>query len=474
VSLALSRGCEGPQALQIPPSAAFLRARCVRPSFPPHEKNNCLRSATCLSVFAEGYTTPMVDDKTAVQVAPPILSETADELVESPDASGEMEVSIVIPCLNEAETVGTCVEKAVRWIRSQAIHGEVIVADNGSTDGSRDIATSRGARVVAIPNKGYGNALMGGIGEARGRFVIMGDADDSYDFSALDGFLQKLRAGYELAQGCRLPEGGGRIMSNAMPFLHRWWGNPMFSLLARVWFAAPIHDVYCGLRGFSKAFYQRLEMQCTGMEFAVEMIIKASLLKAKIAEIPVTLYKDGRQTRRAHLRTFRDGWRTLRFFLMFSPRWLFLIPGIALMAVGLLVFGLLLPGTFFIGQVGLDIHTLLFAASLIVVGFDAIAFALLTRVLASSMGFLPSKPILNRFNESVTLEGGLLISAVLLVSGFILAAYAFFRWSSVSFGALDSRIFVRLVVTSTTLLTLGSQTALGTFFLSILNLQRRK
>jgi glycosyltransferase involved in cell wall biosynthesis len=416
----------------------------------------------------------MVEDKILVQGEPPILSETANGLSERPLASSEIEVSIVIPCLDEAETVGICVEKAVRWIRTQRIRGEVIVADNGSTDGSRDIAVVKGARVVAIPNKGYGNALMGGIAEAQGRFVIMGDADDSYDFSALDGFLQKLRAGYELAQGCRLPEGGGTIMSDAMPFLHRWWGNPMFSLLARVWFAAPIHDVYCGLRGFSKAFYQRLQMQCTGMEFAVEMIIKASLLRAKIAEIPITLYKDGRQIRRAHLRTFRDGWRTLRFFLMFSPRWLFLIPGIALMAIGLLVFGMLLPGTFFIGQVGLDIHTLLFASFLIVVGFDAIAFALLTRVLASSMGFLPSKPILNRLNDRVTLETGLSISAVLLLCGFALAAYAFFRWSSASFGALDSRIFVRLVITSTTLLTLGSQTALGTFFLSILNLQRRK
>ncbi len=416
----------------------------------------------------------MLDDKSALQVAPLVLSETGHEIAEAGSTETRIEVSIVIPCLNEAETVGICVEKAVRWIQDKQIGGEVIVADNGSSDGSREIAASRGARVIAIPNKGYGSALMGGIAEARGRFVIMGDADDSYDFSALDGFLQELRAGYELAQGCRLPVGGGKIMADAMPFLHRWWGNPMFSLLAQLWFGASVHDVYCGLRGFSKDLYQRLDMRCTGMEFAVEMIIKASLRKAKITEIPITLYKDGRLTRRAHLRTFRDGWRTLRFFLMFSPRWLFLIPGIALMAVGLSVFGLLLPGTFFIGQVGLDIHTLLFASSLIVVGFDAIAFALLTRVLASSMGFLPSKPMLNRFNERLTLEGGLLISGILLVSGFILAAYAFFRWSSVSFGALDARVFVRLVITSTTLLTLGSQTALGTFFLSILNLQGRR
>ena len=210
------------------------------------------------------------------------------------------------------------------------------------------------------------------------------------------------------------------------------------------------------------------------MEFAVEMVIKASLLRAKIAEVPITLYPDGRLTRRPHLRTFRDGWRTLRFFLMFSPRWLFLIPGAILMAIGLFLFGLLIPGTFFVGRVGLDIHTLLFASLLIIVGFDAIACALLTRVLAVSMGFLPAKPILTRLNERVTLEIGLLISGILLVCGFALAAYAFFRWSAVSFGALDSRLFVRLVVTSTTLLTLGSQIGLGTFFLSILNLQRRK
>jgi glycosyltransferase involved in cell wall biosynthesis len=388
--------------------------------------------------------------------------------------NGQIEVSVVIPCLNEAETVGTCVDKALWWIRAQRVEGEVIVADNGSTDGSRDIAVCKGARVIPIPDKGYGNALMGGIAGANGRFIIMGDADDSYDFSALDGFLQKLRAGYDLAQGCRLPVGGGKVMTDAMPFLHRWWGNPMFSFLARLWFAAPIHDVYCGLRGFSKEFYQKLEMQCTGMEFAAEMIIKASLLKARIAEIPITLYPDGRQARRPHLRTFRDGWRTLRFFLMFSPRWLFLVPGSVSMAVGLLLFGLLMPGTFFVGRVGLDIHTLLFASFLIVTGFDAIAFALLTRVLAVSMGFLPADSILNRINERVTLEIGLAIAGFLLLCGFGLAAYAFFRWSAVSFGPLDSRLFVRLMVTSTTLMTLGSQTALGIFFLSILNLQRRK
>jgi glycosyltransferase involved in cell wall biosynthesis len=420
----------------------------------------------------------MIEDSIMAQerAAPRVIEgqEAGEVLAEARNVlRGELELSVVIPCFNEAETVGVCVEKAVRWIRAHGVRGEVILADNGSTDGSREIAAEKGARVIVIATKGYGNALMGGIEAARGLFVIMGDADDSYDFCSLDAFLQKLRAGFELVQGCRLPSGGGKIMPDAMPFLHRWWGNPMFSLLARVWFSAPVHDVNCGLRGFPKAFYRRLQMKCTGMEFAVEMIIKASLLKAKIAEVPITLYKDGRITQRPHLRTFRDGWRTLRFFLMFSPRWLFLIPGLTLMTIGLLAFAFLLPGTLFIGSVGLDIHTLLFAALLIIVGFDAAAFALLTRVFASSAGLLPSKPILSKFNERVPLEGGLLVSGALLLFGLALAGYAFFRWSTVNFGALDSRVFVRLVVSSTTLLALGSQIALGTFFLSILNLGRR-
>lgn len=408
-------------------------------------------------------------------IATPLEEEGAGEVMVRQDyeLGDQLELSVIIPCLNEAETVGVCVEKAVRWIRANGIRGEVILADNGSTDGSGEIARQKGARLIAVATKGYGSALMQGIEAAKGRFVIMGDADDSYDFSSLEGFLQKLRAGFEFVQGCRLPSGGGRIMSDAMPLLHRWWGNPMFSLLARFWFAAPIHDVYCGMRGFSKVFYQRLQMQSTGMEFAVEMIVKASLLKARIAEVPITLYKDGRQNRRPHLRTFRDGWRTLRFFLMFSPRWLFLIPGLFLMTVGLVAFCLLLPGTFFIGSIGLDIHTLLFASLMVIVGFDAVAFAILARVYASSAGLLPTNPILNKFNENVTLELGLLIAGLLLLCGFLLAGYAFFRWSLVSFGALDAAVFVRLVITSTTLLTLGAQIALGIFFLSILNFQRR-
>jgi glycosyltransferase involved in cell wall biosynthesis len=246
-----------------------------------------------------------LDIESALVSAPISKSEQKDEL----------ELSVVIPCLNEAETVGTCVAKAVQWIRMHEVAGEVIVADNGSTDGSCQIAAANGAKIISVAKKGYGSALMGGIENARGRYVIMGDADDSYDFSSLDGIVEKLRQGFALVQGCRLPSGGGTITQNAMPLLHRWFGNPLFTFLARFLFAAPVHDVNCGLRGFSTALYCQLQMTCTGMEFAVEMIIKASLLKARIGEVPVTLYRDGRKTRRSHLRTFHDGWRTFRTFL---------------------------------------------------------------------------------------------------------------------------------------------------------------
>src|SRR6266446_3970273 len=241
-----------------------------------------------------------------------------------------VEVSVVMPCLNEADTLDTCIRKAQLAMRGHGIVGEVIVADNGSSDGSQAIALRAGAHLVNVPLKGYGNALMGGIDAARGRFVIMGDADDSYDFLEIPRIVDKLREGFSLVQGCRLPSGGGQIMPGAMPFSHRWLGNPMFSLLVRRWFRAQsIHDVYCGLRGFTTAFYRRLGLRCTGMEFATEMIIKASLFKERIAEVPITLHPDVRRSHPPHLRTFRDGWRTLRFFLMYSPRWLFLIPGAA-------------------------------------------------------------------------------------------------------------------------------------------------
>jgi glycosyltransferase involved in cell wall biosynthesis len=382
-----------------------------------------------------------------------------------------VELSIVIPCLNEVETVATCVRKAISWIRLRAMNGEVVVADNGSTDGSIEAARGEGARVINVSEKGYGNALKYGIRSAAGKYVIMGDADDSYDFSQLDGFIDQLRLGCELVQGCRLPAGGGTIMPNAMPTLHRWCGNPIFSIFAQMWFGAPIHDVYCGLRGFSKKFYESLNMQCTGMEFAVEMVIKASLGKAKITEVPITLHPDGRKTRKPHLKTFRDGWRTLRFFLLYSPRWLFLIPGLVMMLIGLGASLALLPGTFFVGKIGFDIHTLLFSATMIIIGANASAFALLSRTFAAKTGLLPGNRSLEWINRSLSLEMGLVIAAIMFLAGMVIAVISFYLWSQTGFGELNSARYVRLVVCSTTLLILGAQLGFTFFFLALLNLK---
>ena len=287
-------------------------------------------------------------------------------------SDADLEVSVVMPCLNEHETVGTCVRKAVRALAQAGIRGEVLVADNGSDDGSIEIAQSEGARVVPVPFKGYGNALMGGISAARGRYIVMGDADDSYDFLELPKFVAELRQGHDIVQGCRLPWGGGTIQPGAMPWSHRYVGNPLFSRMARVMFGAPIHDVYCGMRGFTRALFDRLELRCTGMEFATEMIVKASLFGERIREVPITLWPDGRRTRRPHLRTFRDGWRTLRFFLIFCPRWLFWYPGWLLMALGILGYGIALPGLTLRG-VSFGAHTLMVASMAVQLGFQAVA-----------------------------------------------------------------------------------------------------
>ncbi|MFZ0751869.1 MAG: glycosyltransferase family 2 protein, partial [Pyrinomonadaceae bacterium] len=284
--------------------------------------------------------------------SPAVLRETEA----LPQAEPAVELSVVIPCLNEAETLAGCVQQAQTAMRNHNINGEIIVADNGSEDGSREVAERLGARVVRVQARGYGNALMGGIDAARGKFIIMGDADASYDFSEIPALLAKLRDGYDLVQGCRFPSGGGSIAPNAMPLLHRRIGNPLFSLMTRKWFRAPVHDVYCGLRGFSRTHYDSLDQRCTGMEFATEMIIKSSLYRAKIAEIPITLHRDGRKSRRPHLRTARDGWRTLRFFLMYSPRWLFLIPGLLLILIGLVGFAVAMPGLRLM-QLTFDAHT---------------------------------------------------------------------------------------------------------------------
>jgi glycosyltransferase involved in cell wall biosynthesis len=284
------------------------------------------------------------------------------------DSGGkDIELSVVMPCLNEADTLEVCIGKAQKAMREIGIRGEVVIADNGSTDGSISIANRLGARVVNIAERGYGAALRGGIEAAYGKYVIMGDADDSYDFLDIPKFVEKLRAGNELVMGCRLPGGGGKILPGAMPQLHRWWGNPMFSAMVRKMFKAPIHDVYCGLRGFTRELYDRLDLRCTGMEFATEMVIKSSLFREKIAEVPITLHPDGRKAHAPHLKTFSDGWRTLRFFMLYSPRWLFLVPGIALVVLGLIAWGLALPRVEIHG-IDFDAHTLLFGSLFLLMG----------------------------------------------------------------------------------------------------------
>ncbi len=394
----------------------------------------------------------------------------ATEAIPSP-AEAEIEVSIVMACLNEADTLATCIEKSQRALRESGIRGEVVIADNGSTDGSPEIARSMGARVVHVEAKGYGNALKGGIAAARGRYVIMGDADDSYDFLEVPKFIEKLRAGFDLVQGCRLPSGGGKIMPGAMPQLHRWWGNPMFSIMVRNMFWAPIHDVYCGLRGFTKELYDRLDLRSSGMEFATEMIIKSSIYKARITEVPITLHPDGRKAHAPHLKTFRDGWRTLRFFLMYSPRWLFLRPGALLVLLGLFGYALAMPGVT-IGGVSFDAHTLLFSSLSILLGYQSIVFAVFAKTFAISEGLLPQNERMNSFYRIVTLERGLIFGAGALLIGITLLLAAVNQWRAHHFGHLDYAVTMRLVVPGVTLTALGFQTVLSSFFLSIMRMRR--
>jgi glycosyltransferase involved in cell wall biosynthesis len=382
------------------------------------------------------------------------------------------ELSVVLPCLNEADTLESCVRKAQRAAQAHGIATEVIVADNGSTDESRAIALRLGARVVEVAQKGYGAALMGGIAAANGTYIIMGDADDSYDFGEIPRFVERLREGYDLVQGCRLPRGGGRVLPGAMPLLHRWIGNPMFTILARLWFGSPLADVYCGLRGFTKRFYTQLNQRCIGMEFATEMIIKASLFHSRIAEVPITLHPDGRKTHAPHLKTFRDGWRTLRFFLMYSPRWLFLVPGALLVLVGMVGAAIALPTTT-INGVTFTAHTLLFSCLAILVGYQAILFALFTKVFAIAEGLMPEDPRLTRLFEVLNLEKGLLAGAVALVVGLVLLGSVVNQWRLAGFGNLEYGETMRVVISGATLTALGVQTILGSFFVSILGTRRK-
>jgi glycosyltransferase involved in cell wall biosynthesis len=387
-------------------------------------------------------------------------------------ASGEVELSIVMPCLNEAETLGDCIAQARRTLEEHGIAGEIVVADNGSTDGSAEIGRRLGARVVHVGPQGYGSALMGGIEAARGKYVLIGDSDGSYDFSEAPRFLEKLREGYELVQGCRLKAGGGRILPGAMPALHRFWGNPMFSKMARLWFRAPIHDIHCGMRGLSRDLYSRLDQRCTGMEFASEMIIKSTLGGARITEVPITLRPDRRKSQRRHLRTFRDGWRHLRFFLLYSPRWLFLLPGALLVLLGLAGYAIAMPQRR-IGGVVFDVHTLLFASLAVVAGYQSILFAVFTKIFGITEGLLPQDRRMERLFRIVNLERGLLAGAVVMLAGLVLLLGAVNQWRLQGFGPLDYQRTMRWVIPGVTLTTVGFQTILSSFFLSVLGLNRR-
>ena len=385
----------------------------------------------------------------------------------------DVELSVVMPCLNEAATVGRCVERAVRAMRESGIDGEVVVADNGSTDASRELAERAGARVIPVVERGYGAALMGGIAAARGRYVVMGDADESYDFGEIPRFMTALREGFDLVQGCRLPAGGGTVQPGAMPSLHRWLGNPGFTALARLWFGVPLHDVHCGLRAFRRDWQQTLDQRCTGMEFATEMVIKASKFRSRITEIPITLHPDARG-RAPHLRTWRDGWRHLRFYLMYSPRWLFLIPGLLLMLAGAIAYAVASPaGGRMIDGVRFDVHTLLFASLAIICGYQAVLFAVMTKTFAIREGLMPEDPRLTRLYRWINLETGLISGGVAFTIGVGLLATAVWEWYSLGFGPLDYTKTMRVVIPGTTLTVLGFQTILSSFFLSILGMRNR-
>jgi glycosyltransferase involved in cell wall biosynthesis len=397
-----------------------------------------------------------------------VAERASDRHAEVVSDRGRMELSVVLPCLNERETVGECVRKAFDVLRSAGIDGEVIVADNGSADGSQEIAYHAGARVVNVSGKGYGSALMGGIEEARGTYVVMADADDSYDFSHIPRFLEQLRSGSDLVMGNRF---SGGIQDGAMPFLHRYLGNPGLTAVGRLFFRSPAKDFHCGLRAFRKDSFRRMNIRSTGMEFASEMVVKASLLGMRVCEVPTTLSPD-RRTRAPHLRTWRDGWRHLRFLLMYSPRWLFLHPGVLLIVLGVLGCIRLLPGPWMIHGVAFDVHTLLYAFASIVLGFQLVAFAVFTKIFAISEGLLPQDPRLNKLLRYITLETGLLVGGLLVFAGIGGSIVAVSGWALRSFGELSPDHMLRIVMPSVFSLTLGVQIICSSFFLSILGLRR--
>jgi len=415
------------------------------------------------------FRRPENENTTGVDLS--FMSSAAETYV-NPMTTGsraDVELSIVMPCLNEAATVGVCVKKAKEALERHGIRGEVIVADNGSTDGSQQIAREFGARVVPVERRGYGSALLTGIAAARGEFVLMGDADDTYDFSQLDEFVAKLREGFDLVMGNRFR---GKILPGAMPLLHRYLGNPVLTGLGRLFFKSPVRDFHCGLRAFRKDAIDGLGLRTLGMEFASEMVVKASAFGLRVTEIPTTLAPD-RRDRAPHLRTWRDGWRHLRFLLLYSPRWLFLYPGVALFALGVALSLALLPGPRKIGNVVFDVHTLLFAAMMILIGFQSVVFATFTKIFAISEGLLPEDPRLSRMFRYITLETGLAAGILLILAGAGAWALGLAYWRILAFGPLDPEETLRIVIPGVVCFTLGFQIVLSSFFLSVLGMSRR-
>jgi glycosyltransferase involved in cell wall biosynthesis len=376
------------------------------------------------------------------------------------------ELTVVMPCLNEAETLGRCIQKAQQYLEVSRVVGEVVVADNGSTDGSQQIARDLGARVVAVTTKGYGSALLGGIRAARGRYVIMGDADDSYDFTQLVCFMTELRNGADLVMGNRFL---GGIERGAMPKLHRYLGNPVLSSIGKLFFNAPVGDFHCGLRGFRRDRILQLGLHTSGMEFASEVVVKACLSGLRIVEVPTTLAKDGR-SRPPHLRSWRDGWRHLRFLLIYSPRWLYLYPGLAALVFGILATLVLLVGPIGIGGVGFDIGTMLYSAGLGIIGYQAVLFSVMLKIFAAREGFLPMSPRYRRLVERFSVERGLVLGLGIFVVGTVIAGLQLIRWGSLDFGALDAGQNMRTAIPAVLGMVLGFQTVMFSMFVGVLNI----
>jgi glycosyltransferase involved in cell wall biosynthesis len=380
-------------------------------------------------------------------------------------------LSIVMPCLNEAETVASCIRKAQNALAELAINGEVVIADNGSTDGSQDIARNAGARVVEVSVKGYGAALRGGMKAVRSRWIIIGDADDSYDFGSVAPFIEKLAQGYELVMGCRMPWGRGRIMKGAMPWKHRWIGNPILTFLGRLFFKSPANDFHCGLRALTRDAFLRLNLASPGMEFASEMVVKATLAKLRVAEVPITLHKDGRSARRSHLRSWRDGWRHLRFMLLHCPMWLFCVPALFLFLAGAIFGARLLIGPVKIGNVSFDTNTLLVCAMSVLLGAQLSFFGVFARSFAAINEILPPSRRLQKLLSSLNLERGLIFGCLLFLTGFFLLVNALLFWRQAHFGGISYPESLRRVIPAVTLITLGVQTAFASFVLGLISLK---